>query len=150
MAVKRRAGGAGCGTTVMTEIDWGMVRVDYEAGEETLVQLEQKYGTTKFQINKHKEDEGWLPRCRTVATRRAILSRVYRILDGQTRKMEAAMDRGEEVYGMSDLANVTRTLEKLIALNKAEERRKHNPPESAVMKALRDKLADRIEQLNQG
>lgn len=134
----------------MAEIDWAAVKADYEARELTLVQLEAKYGITKHEINNHRRNEGWTPRRDTVATRQEIMTRVYRILDKQTRKMEAAIDKDSTVYGMSDLASVTRTLEKLIALNKAETRRKNNPPESAVMKSLRAKLADRIDQLNQG
>ncbi len=130
--------------------DWAAVKVDYEARELTLAEIELKHGVTKAQIGTQKRLGGWVPRRDTVATRQEIMTRVYRILDKQTRKMEAALDKGEDVYGMNDLASVTRTLEKLIALNKAETRRKNNPPESAVMKALREKLADRIEQLNQG
>lgn len=134
----------------MAEVDWALVRADYEGSDETIVQLAQKYGVTKDRINTRKRLDHWIPRSKGVATRRDILGRVYRILDGQTRKMEAAMEKGEDAYGMSDLANVTRTLEKLISLNRVEDRRKRNPPESAVIKALRDKLAERIEQLNQG
>jgi hypothetical protein len=134
----------------MTEVDWAAVRIDYEGRALTLVQIEAKYGVTRHEINKHRRDEGWTPRRDTVATRQEIMARVYRILDKQTRKMEAALDKEASVYGMNDLASVTRTLEKLIALNKSETRRKNNPPESAVMKRLREKLADRIEQLNQG
>jgi hypothetical protein len=150
MAVKRQALGSGCGERAMNEIDWAAVRIDYEAGDETLAELELKYGTTKHEINKHKIAEGWRPRNPRRAARDDILGRVYRILDWHTKRMEQALEKGEDTYGMSELASVTRTLEKLIALNKAERRRTHNPPESAVIKALRDKLADRIEQLNQG
>ena len=132
------------------EIDWDLVRADYEGGDETVLEIAQKYGTTTARINVRKHRDGWIARNRGRSTRRDILARVYRILDGQTRKMEMAMDDGKETYGMSDLANVTRTLEKLIVLNRTEDKRKRNPPESAVMKALREKLADRIDQLNQG
>jgi hypothetical protein len=135
---------------MMVEIDWVAVRADYEARVLTVPQIAVKYGTTEYEINKHRLSEGWRPRHDTVASRQQIITRVYRILDRQTRKMEVAMEKGDDVYSMNDLANVTRTLEKLIALNKAETRRKNNPPESAVLKSLKDKLADRIEQLNQG
>lgn len=134
----------------MGGVDWAAVRADYEARIINVAQIAENRGTTKYEINKRRIAEGWKPRRDTVATRQQIMTRVYRILDGQTRRMEVAMDKGDDVYGMSDLASVTRTLEKLIALNKAETHRKNNPPESALMKALRDKLADRIEQLNQG
>ena len=134
----------------MDGIDWAAVRADYEGGNETLAELEIKYGTTKHWINKHRNEEGWRPRNPRRATRDDILGRVYRILDWHTKRMEQALEKGEDTYGMSELASVTQTLEKLIALNKAERQRTSRPPESAVMKQLRDKLADRIEQLNQG
>ena len=134
----------------MTEDDSAAVKADYEARVLTLAEIEVKHGVTKATINARKRAEKWVPRREQRATRADILSRVYRILDRQTERMEQAMEKGEQTFEMSDLASVTRTLEKLIALNKAETRRKSNPPESAVMKALRDKLADRIEQLNQG
>ena len=134
----------------MVEIDWAAVRADYEARKMTILALTVKYGASRHAINDRRIAERWKPRRLSVTTREDILARVYRILDRQTMKMEQAMENGEQAYGMSDLASVTRTLEKLISLNKAERKRTRNPPESDLMKALRAKLADRIEQLNQG
>jgi hypothetical protein len=134
----------------MTEVDWTLVRADYENTKLTILVLAEKYGVDRHAINDRRLLERWRPRRQSAAARETILARVYRILDRQTEKMEQAMEKGEETYGMSDLASVTRTLEKLISLNKAERQRTRNPPESDLMKALREKLADRIEQLNQG
>jgi hypothetical protein len=134
----------------MTEVDWALVRADYERRDFTLAQIEANYGITRHDINKRRQVEGWTPRRDTVATRQQIMTRVYRILDRQTRKMDAALEKGSDMYSMNDLASVTRTLEKLISLSKAETRRKNNPPESPLMEALRKKLADRIEQINRG
>lgn len=133
----------------MVEVDWAAVRADYEGSDLTVAQVAAKHGTKPYEIYKHKRDEGWRPRAKTKAPRTDILDRVYRILDRLTQRMEDAMESGKKAVSMSDLASVTRTLDKLIALRRVE-RRKSAPPESAALKTLRDKLADRLEQLNQG
>src|SRR5690606_10221186 len=121
------------GEEAMKDIDWDLVRLDYEARLLTLAAMETKFGVSKSAIIMHANAGGWLPRRKTVATRTSILSRVYRSLAGQTQRMEDAMEQGDDRYGMADLAAATQTLEKLIALNRAETARKRNPPESAVM-----------------
>jgi hypothetical protein len=134
----------------MVDVDWDLVRVDYEARLLTLAEMEVKHGVSKTAIILHARAGKWIPRRKTIAKRADILSRVYRILEELTQRMEESLAKGESRYGTRDLAAVTRTLEKLISLNKAETVRKNDPPESAAIKRLRDKLADRIEQLNQG
>jgi hypothetical protein len=129
---------------------WSAIRTAYEARELTIAKIGEQFSVSRSAIEYRQRTEGWISRSRTVTSRSKIIARLYRILDWQSAHMEKNMETlGSTAF--AELGNITRTLEKLIQLSKAETRRTaHRRVNSPEMNKLRETLADRIEQLNQG
>jgi hypothetical protein len=91
--------------------------------------------------------EQWTRRSRTRrVNRRSIITRLFRLLDGQIAQLESQMTKtGEKEVAV--LGKLASTLEKLIEIDNAEPRRAEPRVESEEMKELRHRLAQRIAQL---
>lgn len=79
-------------------------------------------------------------------TRSALIKRLFRLLERQIAQLETNMtDPGDKEVAV--LGNLTRNLEKLIELDLKEKSRSGKTAKRTDMDTLRQKLADRIEQL---
>ena len=129
-----------------TPVDWVGVRAAYEAGEGTLDEICARFGTTRGKLGHRKLMEAWAPRVlRGGADRAFIIRQLFRLLERQIRQLEKDMTQtGEKEVAV--LGKLASTLEKLIDIEKAAEERPKRG-KSQNMHELRDKLAERIEQL---
>jgi hypothetical protein len=129
--------------------DWAAVRAEYEAGGAagTLPEIAARHGIAPTALRARAAAEQWTRRSRTRrVNRRSIITRLFRLLDGQIAQLESQMTKtGEKEVAV--LGKLASTLEKLIEIDNAEPRRAEPRVESEEMKELRHRLAQRIAQL---
>ena len=137
------------------EVDWVRIRDVYEHDHATSCRaICETFGTTKFKLQKHVVDEGWTPRRKVKekqVSRAKLIRRMLQALDREMTRIEASDDPADRK--VSALAIMSRTLAKLLqteASRRHGQTEKSKAPASAELALLREKIAKRIEQLNQG
>jgi hypothetical protein len=128
--------------------DWDLVRVDYEALGITRAAICRKHGITRAELAAKAKLSRWSA-ARTNDTDRAILiGMMLGVLEAQIGQLEAAAEMtatgDKEVAVLGKLAT---TLEKLIEIEDKGQGNAAPRRATADMKALRNKLARRIDQL---
>lgn len=136
--------------------EWAAIRLAYIGGD--LVEaLAMRFGVSQGEIAERVRDENWRRRSRNRAKqRKEILDAMFRIFEGQladfeiriaitARQANKEIDMTSKDREMTALANMARTFEKLIELDKAQpgEREEMSEKETAEIRA---KLAKRIDQ----
>ncbi|RUT31008.1 hypothetical protein EMQ25_09010 [Arsenicitalea aurantiaca] len=129
--------------------DWAAIREAYEGRGETIPQIAERHGLKPWAVSRRARLDGWLGRNTMRKVDRArIIGRMFGLLDRQLVQVENGMkDAGDKEVAL--LGNMARTLEKLIALETAEQP-KDERGGARDMKALRRSLADRIDRLKRG
>lgn len=127
------------------------VRADYEGLVLSVNQICTSHRITRGRLSAMIKQGGWTPRRpKAGASSARLIARMFKVLEQQVTKMEADMklSDGKEIVLIGSMA---RTLGKLIELD--ARRSKPGPRRRAATKSmmeLREKVAKRIEQLNQG
>ena len=116
------------GATLPTEgegkrvtIDWARVREVYEAGEIPVPEIVATFGVTQAQIYWRLDQQNWKRRRQFARTSRAkLISRMLRVLSNQVTRLEdmASKPLGEQEVRI--LSNMSRSLDKLIDMDKTE------------------------------
>lgn len=150
LVLLRRGGPAFCDLRNMmqeTDPDWAQIRADYEARIIPLTDLWKRHDIGRTELENRIRQENWPRRTKPrSASRSALISRLYRLLERQIAQLEINMDiPGDKEVTV--LGNLTRNLEKLVELDLKEKGRKRPANRRDDIDALRQKLADRIERL---
>jgi len=135
--------------------DWGAILVDYNSGQYSLVALAERHGVTISALKYRKRRDLWPARNQTkMVDRPLIIARMFRVLELQVRNLEVEMNKerdtgrtGEQEVAL--LGKLASNLEKLMALDGAA----GHPPRARQTKdmlALRNKIAERLDQLKLG
>ncbi|HTJ57004.1 MAG TPA: hypothetical protein VL418_05500 [Devosiaceae bacterium] len=126
--------------------DWEAVRADYEGEGGTLDAICARHGISRSALSWRAKHHLWSQRNRTGnVDRPQIIKRMFRLLEMQLIQLEKDMTQtgDKEVAVLGKLAS---TLEKLIEIDNAAAE-KPKPTRSKEIHDLRNKLAQRIEQL---
>jgi len=130
----------------LTVDGWKAVRAAYEVPGETIAAIAKRFGTSTRAIHKHALDEGWSRRYEgRQVDRSGIITRMFRVLQRQIVFMEENMTQAGEKE-VAVLGKLASTLEKLIQIDDAAAE-KPKPANTKEMTNLRNRLAERIEQL---
>lgn len=133
--------------TDKSERDWRAIRFDYEHSELSVTQIEERYDVSRPTIYAHAGREEWALRRPSRQTgRKALIHRLIVMLERQIRHLEINMS-GSDEKEVTLLGNMARTLEKLIDLDRKNEGDKPDKKRDREIDDLRQKLADRIDQL---
>lgn len=136
---------------VETGPDWAAIRRDYEANAVILETVAARHKVSVWSIQYRARRDGWTPRLRVPSTDRTrLIGRMMAVLERQIAKLEreAEMkDPAEKEVAL--LSTMTRTLDKLIALDKANKATDGRSAPARDMVALRNKLSERIDRLKQ-
>ncbi len=127
--------------------DWAAIRADYEADILTVTEITDKYHVSGPTLYDHAERENWtLRHPARLMGRKVLVKRLMAMLERQVAHLEARMT-GSDDNEVALLGHLARTLEKLVALDNKEETPKPDDKRRRDIDLLRQKLADRIEQL---
>ena len=124
-------------------VDWAAVQRDYERHILTNTAICERHGITTAQLRYRHQKYGWVAYRARRTDRTALFSRMLKVFDKHLRKLEAS-DMINTDKEINALATATKTLDKIIELQDAEQ---PMPAEKQDMADLRDKLAERIDQL---
>lgn len=128
--------------------DWEPVKREYEESWGTLDEIARRHGITVDALRWRAKKGGWLKLTRRRdASGPALLSRVYRLLERQIFHME----QRPEPMNDKDAAALTRvaaTLERLMAVKRLERKPARAKRPSKDLEALRKKIADRFDELD--
>ena len=110
----------------------------------------ERFGVSKYFIEKHVELDGWTRRrkARRGLSRSKLLKRMLEAIERQLTALETEDIPTERKVMMT--ATMSRALHKVLQLEKDRRKGSRKKEASAEMTALREKIAKRIEQLNQG
>ncbi|MDB5474047.1 MAG: hypothetical protein JWP99_1350 [Devosia sp.] len=124
-------------------VDWEAVRIDYEARELTNADICTRFGITEPQLRYQREKHGWVSRRARTVHRADLINRMLRIFEKQLGRLEKPMPESADKE-INLLSTASKTLEKLIEIQDSEQPR---PAQKKDMRALRDELALRLDQL---
>lgn len=124
-------------------VDWEAVRIDYEARELTNADICVRFGITEPQLRYQREKSGWVSRRARTVHRADLINRMLRIFEKQLSRLEKPMAESADKE-INLLSTASKTLEKLIEIQDSEQPR---PAQKKDMRALRDELALRLDQL---
>jgi len=128
-----------------TAEEWEVIRPHYEDGPESIVQLCERFKTSKSAIRNASIAFRWRLRSPRRIDRKDIIERLFRLLDTHILEMETSMQdkgRGEAAV----LGRLVGTLDRLIEIQDADTKRRH-PTASREISGIKAKLIERIEQL---
>ncbi|MEX1180769.1 MAG: hypothetical protein WEB63_08175 [Cucumibacter sp.] len=134
-------------------IDWQAIKRDYEAGKSAVTAIEARYGVTQAQLYWRADQDGWTKRRRFArVSRTQLIARLFHVLETQISKLEERMTQkpfGEQEVRI--LSNMSRSLDKLIEMDKAERKGKVRVRSRTgrSMEDLRRELTERIVKLSQ-
>ncbi len=127
-------------------VDWGGVRSDYESKNGTITQICGRYGITYGQFRGAFLREKWSRRNRRQVDRSALIEALYRELERLIMRL-GSRTRPPDNKEVTLLGNLARNLDKLIDLDRADAAGKSGTSETAEMRDIREKLAERINAL---
>lgn len=128
------------------EVDWDGVRSDYESKNGTILQICERYGISYGLFRGESLRGGWVRRNRRRVDRSALIDALYRELERLIMKLGSRTSPPNEKE-VTLLGNLARNLDKLIDLEKSDASGKAGTPETAEMREIRRKLAERINAL---
>lgn len=134
---------------IPADIAWAPIRIDYEARGLTLNAVSEKHGVPLDRLQDHARKAKWQRDDSDVTDRRILINQLLALLERQIKQVNDEMKTtGEkEVAVLNKLAT---SLEKLIAMDKAEASQKAGGTETREMADIRIKLAKRINALTKG
>ena len=127
--------------------EWQDIRYAYEATDEPVLDLCARHGLSVRTLYERARIEAWTPRHQPAAVDRiGIINRMFSLLDRQILHLERNMTAtGEKEVAV--LGKLASTLEKLIDIENASAAHKAKAMPRKDITDLRNKLAERIEQL---
>jgi uncharacterized membrane protein YgaE (UPF0421/DUF939 family) len=129
--------------TARPGVDWLAIRIAYEARDCTEEELRRQHGVTEGQIRYRREKENWVKRSTRKIERGTLITRMMSVLARQVSILERQMN-GQIDKEAALLGTMTKTLEKLMELERADAAQR---PSQKDLTELRAKVAKRIEQL---
>ena len=126
---------------------WTAVGADYIGDELTIKEILAKYEITQGEFNAAKKRFGW-PRRKTTArtvTRKQIISRLFRLVDGMAQRLEDNMSKAGDAE-VTILGRLVQSMGKLIEIEAAAGA-DAPPRQTKDMQDIRSKLVARIEEL---
>jgi hypothetical protein len=132
------------------EPDWIAIRADYESHEMTRAAICRRHGITMAALRERTRFARWGEADYAAIDRRILVDRTMALLERHIEHLETLMEK-EEGREMDRetvlLGNISRNLDKLIDLDRAQAPGRESKAETAEMRDLRQKLADRIDAL---
>jgi len=131
--------------------DWTTIEIDYSNGDLSVASICQKHKISYSCLNKARRRFGWPARYRQrTSQRQKLIARMFNVFENQIKQIESNEMNLSGDKEVALLGNLARTLEKLIELDaKQLSATKPEIGENKDMKVLREKLAARINQLEQ-
>jgi hypothetical protein len=132
------------------EPDWAAIRADYQSHEMTRAAICRKHRITMATLRKHTSRVRWGEGDYDAIDRRIIVDRTMALLELQIEHLETTMKQGKGRAMDKEtvlLGNISRNLDKLIELDRAQAPGRENKAETAEMQDMRKKLAQRIDAL---
>lgn len=128
--------------------DWAAIRRDVERGDRTYAAICRQHHISRGELQRRIRENRWAaPETDELASRRILVDGLYWGLERLIDKMGEAdlgLDADREAAVLHRLAA---TLEKLIAIDKQSTGRKPNARESREMAELKNKIAERLDEL---
>jgi septal ring factor EnvC (AmiA/AmiB activator) len=137
---------------------WRRVRVAYEAGMVSVLQLAAEFGVTRSAVQWRAKRDCWKRRYRATGTDRpTIIKRLFRVLEMQVMHLETEMNEMEKTQTRSGereielLGKLANNLDKLTKLETAAaQTAKAEDYTDKEIAEMRNKLAKRLDQLARG
>tara|TARA_R100000365_G_C2744518_1_gene73283 strand:+ start:1375 stop:1803 length:429 start_codon:yes stop_codon:yes gene_type:complete len=130
------------------EPDWDAVRAEYEAGKVPISEIAARHGVSRSGINARVKAKGWPMRKPTVGhtQRTTLIRRMFRVLERQLNLLDEEMTSVSNTE-VTMLGNLVRSLDKLIDLDNAERKIEKTKRPSAEMAAIKQRLAERMAEI---
>ncbi|MCF6302108.1 MAG: hypothetical protein L3J13_02715 [Devosiaceae bacterium] len=139
-----------------TQPDWGTIRDEYIAQKSRVADICLQHGISQSALMQRRLGENWPGRNKPrIPGRKQLVSRMFAVLEKQIARMEIAAMDGTDDKEIALLGQLVRSLEKLVELDTKQQTdlaKKDTQPTkpSRAMRALRQKVAKRITQLEEG
>lgn len=131
------------------DLFWAPIRVDFEGRGMTRNGICEKYGISMDLLLGHANASKWQRDQPELLDRRILINQLLALLERQIKQVNEAMtSTGEKEVAV--LTKLAASLEKLIAMDKAEAGHKGEETETREMRDIRIKLAKRIDALTKG
>jgi hypothetical protein len=129
-------------------VDLDAARADYEAGGLKLPEIAEKYRISQSALHRLTVAGRWVPRAPRRVDPNDLVMRMLDVLGTQLGILEKADMKDKNVAAEAAvLGRLATTLDKLIEMKRAEAKRQPRA-QSNEMAALREKIAERIAELN--
>jgi hypothetical protein len=130
--------------------DWAEIRRAYEAPGQSVKAICAAFGVASWTLHDRVKAEGWTVRKPRRKGRERLVERLFLVLERQVKEVEARMSARNGIP-VDDkeaklLDSLARTLGKLMELDASEKARTGGQP-SRDLRAAREKLVERIDQL---
>lgn len=125
------------------EIDWELVRRDYEAGQMTINALGRAHGVTRGQIEGRAKRAKWHRPGGATHDRKILIHKLMTLLERQLDGLGQKMNENNTLESKV-LSDIVRDLDRLIEIEKAELGAGGKDGENGEMTSLRFKLEARI------
>lgn len=132
-----------------TEVDWVVVRRDYEAGILTRNAVAIKYDLPWAAVQMRAQTHKWERPYSDITDRRILIFKLLALLERQIDQVDEQMRTGA-VGEVKVLTNMVRDLDKLIAIERAEAGEQERDVQSKEMQDLQRKLERRINAITKG
>lgn len=130
--------------------NWAAIRADYLSHEMTRAAICRKHRITMATLRKRTSRVRWGEGDYDAIDRRILVDRTMALLEQQIEHLETTMKQGKGRAMDKEtvlLGNISRNLDKLIELDRAQAPGRENKAETAEMQDMRKKLAQRIDVL---
>lgn len=146
--IRKRIVRYGPGPTHTPDIDWIALRAEYETGAETVNSLLARYGISTTALYTRIAQEKWRMRADgPPVTRRFLVTRLFRMIEKQIKAIENKPQAELGEAESRQLGNLTRTLDKLIEIDDADDAARRSAFPGEDMAALRKKVLDRLAEI---
>ena len=131
---------------------WAAVQVDYEGRELTLEAVAMRHGLTVGKLAYAARQLGWARRYLKHLNLENSIKRMFRVLETHLIRLEATevTMKTESTKEITLLANMCKTLERLIEIDNARPVQKRTGKQGKEMTELTNQLVRRIEKLKRG
>lgn len=133
----------------ISDVDWDMVRTEYEVGIEPVRVIAERHGVTRSAVNNRRGRHGWRPRRLGQTNTASMVRRMYVLADRQLVMLEDLKQPADEA-GVRLLSQLARTIEKLKELEIQESASNDGRQPDGDIAEFRRQLAQRLEALAGG
>ena len=128
--------------------DWVAIRRAYERSDETIKLICERFGVTKSALGHRWKTQRWISRRAKMTSRRgATLEKLFALLESQVTKLANSTGETLNDKEAKQLTELIKNFDTITTIA-SEENKVVAPSQKRDMRAIREKLAEQIDQRN--